>query len=201
MDARDLFLDQHTAVHSTAVGGNKASGAERVFGGLGDEQMRVRPREDLNSLAWIMWHIARGEDIIVNAVLSGRRQVLDDGWAGRLNVSRRDLGTGMTSAEVTALTREIDLAALRDYRDAVGRRTRDVVGGFGAGDWEGQIAAADLERAAADGSFGVRTEMLVKAFTGRPRTAALSGIALFHAAQHLGEATTIRSAGGFGTGL
>ena len=63
MDARDLFLSQHTAVHSVAVGGNAASAAERVFGGVTDEQMRVRPREDLNSLAWILWHIARGEDI------------------------------------------------------------------------------------------------------------------------------------------
>jgi hypothetical protein len=61
MDARDLFLDQHTAVHSVAVGGNKGSAAERVFGGVTDEQMRLRPREDLNSLAWIMWHISESD--------------------------------------------------------------------------------------------------------------------------------------------
>ena len=40
--------------------------------------MRVRPREDLNSIAWILWHIARAEDIILNPVLAGRSQVLDD---------------------------------------------------------------------------------------------------------------------------
>ena len=62
MHVRDLFLDQHAAMHSAAVGGNKMSAAERAFGGLTDEQMRVRPREDLNSLAWLMWHIARAED-------------------------------------------------------------------------------------------------------------------------------------------
>jgi hypothetical protein len=44
MDVNQLFLDQHGAVHSTAVGGNKASAAERAFAGLTDEQMRVRPR-------------------------------------------------------------------------------------------------------------------------------------------------------------
>jgi len=63
MDARDLFLSQHTAVHSMAVGSNPASGAERVFGGLTDEQMRVRPREDLNSLAWIMWHLGEAATV------------------------------------------------------------------------------------------------------------------------------------------
>ena len=201
MDARDLFMDQHTAVHSAAVGGNKASGAERAFGGLSDEQMRVRPREDLNSLAWLMWHVARAEDIMVNRVLAARAQVLDDAWLGRLAVGRRDFGIGMTSDEVTALTRQVDLAALRDYRDAVGRRTREVVGGFGAKDWDGPVQAPDLESAAAEGAFGGRAEALVKAFAGRPRTMVLTGIALIHPATHIGEAITVRTAGGFGPGI
>jgi hypothetical protein len=201
MDVRDLFLSQHSAMHSVAVAGNAGSAAERAFAGVSDAQMRVRPREDLNSLAWIMWHVSRAEDIIVNAVLSGRPQVCDAGWLQSLGIARTDFGIGMTSPEVWELTRQIDLSALRDYRDAVGRRTREVVGGFEAVDWEGAIPASAMEAAAAQGAFGVRTEALVKAFTGRPRTAVLSGIALFHPAGHFGEAATVRSAGGFGTGI
>src|SRR2546428_116917 len=98
MDVRDLFLDQHAAMHSAAVGGNKMSAAERAFTGLTDEQMRVRPREDLNSLAWLMWHIARAEDILVNTVLAGRPQVFDDPWKKRLGITRPDFGIGMTNA-------------------------------------------------------------------------------------------------------
>jgi DinB superfamily len=201
MDARDLFLDQHSAVHSAAVGGNKASAAERAFGGLSAEQMRVRPREDLNSLAWLMFHIARAEDILVNVVLSGQAQVCDDGWRGRLGIARHDFGIGMTSPEVTELTRQVDLAALQEYRDAVGRRTRELVGAFKPQDWEGQVAMPNVEAAAAQGAFGARSEALVKNLSGRPRAAVLSGIALFHSAGHLGEAVTVRSAGGFGTGI
>lgn len=74
MDARDLLLEEHTVMHSAAVGGNKASMAERTFAGLTDDQMRVRPRDDLNSLAWIMWHIARAEDIMANVIVSGRNR-------------------------------------------------------------------------------------------------------------------------------
>jgi hypothetical protein len=201
MDVRDLFLDQHAAMHSAAVGGNKMSLAERTFTGLTDEQMRVRPREDLNSLAWLMWHIARAEDILVNAVLAGRPQIFDDAWSRRLGITRRDFGIGMTSAEVTELTRQIDVGALREYRDAVGLRTREVVRGFKPEDWEGKVSTDAVERAAAGGAFGARTETLVKAFPGRPRTAVLSGIALFHPAGHMGEAATVRTAGGFGTGV
>lgn len=201
MDARDMFLQQHSAVHSAAVGGNKVSAAERTLTGLSDEQMRVRPREDLNSVAWLMWHIARAEDIMVNTVLAGRPQVFDDTWMKRLGIARHDFGIGMTSVEVTELSQQIDPGALREYRDAVGLRTREVVSGFKPPDWEGQVTAEAVERAAAGGAFGARTEMLVKAFPGRPRAAVLSGIALFHSAGHMGEAATVRTAGGFGTGI
>jgi len=201
MDARDLFLDQHAVMHSAAVGGNKMSSAERTFAGLTDAQMRVRPREDLNSVAWLMWHIARAEDIIVNTVLAGRAQVFDDPWMKRLAITRRDFGIGMSSAEVTELTAQIEPGALREYRDAVGTRTREVVGGFKPQDWDGTVSPETVQRAAADGAFGARTEALSKAFPGRPRTLMLSGIALFHSAGHMGEATTVRTAGGFGTGI
>jgi hypothetical protein len=201
MDARDLFLSQHAMVHSAAVGGNKMSAAERTFTGLTDEQMRVRPREDLNSLAWLLWHIARAEDIIVNMALAGQSQILDAAWLKRLGTSRRDIGTGMTSDEVNELTRQIDLGALREYRDAVGHRTRELVGGFKTQDWEGQVAAENVQRAAADGAFGARTELLVKVFSGRPRALVLSGVALFHSSGHMGEAATVRAAGGFGSGV
>jgi len=201
MDSRDLFLAQHSAVHAASVGGNKMSTVERSVTGLTDEQMRVRPREDMNSIAWLLWHIARAEDIMVNRAIAGRAQVFDDAWLKRLGITRRDFGIGMTSAEVAELTKAIDLAAVREYRDAVGNRTREIVAGFKPQDWQGELAAAGLETAAAEGAFGGRAEMLVKAFTGRPRAMVLSGIALFHPAGHLGEAVTIRGAGGFGTGV
>lgn len=201
MEVRDLFLEQHAAMHTAAVGGNKMSSADRAFAGLTDEQMRVRPREDLNSLAWLMWHIARAEDIVVNQVVNGGGQLFDEGWMRRLNVSRRDFGIGMTSPEVTELSQRIDVGALREYRDAVGRRTREVISGFRPEDWSVTVKADAVERAAAAGAFGARTEALTRGFPGRSRSALLSGIALFHCAGHMGEAATVRSAGGFGTGI
>ena len=201
MDARDLLLDEHGRLHSAAVTGDKTSMAERTFGGLTEEQMRVRPREDLNSLEWLMWHIARAEDIFANVILSGRDQVLDDKWLTQLKTPRRDFGIGMTKPEVAELSAKIDIAGLRDYRDAVGRRTQEILGAYGPKDWEGAVDAATAERAGALGCFGERTEALVKGFTGRPRRAVLSGIAIMHSAMHMGEGATVRTAGGFGTGV
>jgi DinB superfamily len=201
MDARDLFLAQHAAVQSAAVGGNKGSAAERTFAGLTDDQMRVRPREDLNSLSWLMWHIARAEDIMVNRVLYGKPQVLDEAWLKRLGIARRDFGIGMTSPEVTELTGQLEVGALREYRDAVGRRTRELVSGFKAEDWQGDVSADNVAAATAEGAFGARAEIVAKVFTGRPRVGVLNGLALFHPSGHMGEAITVRTAGGFGTGV
>src|SRR4029453_488261 len=198
MEMRDLFLAQHSAMHTVAVGGNKASAAERVLNGLTEDQMRLRPREDLNSIAWILWHVARAEDIILNPVLTGRDQLFDDAWMKRLGVRRKDFGVGMKSPEVTDLTRSINLDALREYRDAVGKRTRELIGGSQPQDGEGQAQQSAMERPAAEGAV---PPPMVQAFSGRPRAAVLSGIALFHPAGHFGEATTIRSGGGFGTGI
>jgi hypothetical protein len=201
MDARDLLIEGHSAVHSVAVGGNKTSMAERTFGGLTDDQMRVRPREDLNSLAWLMWHISRAEDIMANVVINDRSQVLDEGWLPRLKIPNRDFGIGMTKPQVSELTAKVDIAALRDYRDAVGRRTQEIVRAYGDKDWEGNLEAASVERAGALGCFGDLTETFVKGFTGRPRRAVLTYIVVMHSAMHMGEGATVRAAGGFGTGI
>jgi hypothetical protein len=148
-----------------------------------------------------MWHIARAEDIFANILVGGRDQVFDDGWLARLKTPRRDFGIGMSKPEVSELTTQIDIAALRDYRDAVGRRTREIVGGFGPGDWKGELEASALERAGALGCFGTRAEAMAKAFAGRPRSGVLGAILIMHSAGHMGEAATVRTAGGFGSGV
>jgi hypothetical protein len=201
MDARDLLIDEHGRMHAVGVTGDKGTLAERTFGGLSDDQMRARPREDLNSLAWLMWHIARAEDIFANVILSGREQVLDDGWLARLKTPRRDFGIGMTKPEVADLTGRVDVVALREYRDAVGRRTQEVIRGFGPADWQGELQAAALEKAATLGCFGAKGGMVAKAFTGRPRVGILGGLLVTHSAMHMGEAQTVRTAGGFGSGI
>ena len=76
---------------------------------------------------WLAWHMARTEDVAVNLVVAARTQVLDDGWARRLDVGRRDTGTGMTDVEGAELTARADVLAVRAYRAALAARTREVV--------------------------------------------------------------------------
>jgi hypothetical protein len=101
MKADELFLVQHTRVHSLGAG---MSYTDRVFGGLSDHEIRARPAAHLNSLVWLLWHMARTEDVAVNLVVAGRAQVLDDQWVERMNIPWRTIGTGMVEGDVDSLT-------------------------------------------------------------------------------------------------
>ena len=110
--------------------------------GLTDAQIRLRPGDNLNSLAWLVWHMARCEDVAMNVAIADQPQVLDEGWTTKLGVDRDDIGTGMTPREVATLSEQIDLDALLSYRHAVGRQTREVIAAIDDAD----IAAPDRRR-------------------------------------------------------
>src|SRR5262245_18157029 len=134
MDLLTFFLSQHAGVHAKDVSG-RFFPFQRVFQELSDEQMRVRPGKGLNSCVWLLWHMARTEDVAVNVVVAGRDQVLDEAWMGRMNVAWRIIGTGMTDDEVADVTGRADVAAVRAYRTGVGLRTREVVQSLRADAW------------------------------------------------------------------
>jgi hypothetical protein len=101
---------------------------DRLFDQMSGVQMRCRPHPVLNSVAWIIWHMARAEDTGVNRFVVDQRQVFDDGdWGEQMKLTIRHHGGGMADAEVTALSQQIDLPALRSYYTAVRARTVEVV--------------------------------------------------------------------------
>jgi hypothetical protein len=220
VDHVSAFLHTHAGYHAGDVSGEASTLTDQVFGGLTDAQMRVRPLARLNSLVWVLWHMARIEDVAVNLVIAAAPQVLDEAWARRMNVDARHHGSGMTDAEVDDLTMNADIDGVRAYRSAVGRRTREVVRALPSDAWDEIIGLEDLARAAVTGAFhvrdqydgyrpapGERVEDAVRWFAARSRKfpwqdrsrwQQLASSAAGHMILHHGEAITIRGLGGFG---
>jgi DinB superfamily len=196
VDLLAYFLVEHAAVHARDVGG-RPSPIERVFA-LDDAQMRTRPGPGLNSLVWLLWHMARTEDAAVSAVVAARDQVLDEDWIRRMNVPWRIIGTGMTDGEVGEMTVRADVAAVRAYRSAVGRRTREVVSALRPEAWDEIVGVEDIRRGAAAGAFRDWVEGTSYPWLGWTRAEQLASSALRHNAAHVGEAVTIRSLAGLG---
>jgi hypothetical protein len=186
MDALGLFLLRYHAVHGGFV--------DDLFAGLDDAQVRARPH-GLNSVVWLVWHATRVEDAAVNRFVADRPQVLtEEGWLGRLGVGRRDVGSGMASLEVDALSADIDTAALRGYARAVADRTRSVAGALAPDAWEEIVPEARVRRIVADEALLVDAGRWVEDFwaRGHARGWYLLQTALLHPYAHWFEAMATR---------
>jgi hypothetical protein len=128
--ALDLFMIQHAAVHDSAVSNSESeTWADSVWADLPEDIFRRIPQNEEHSIAWAIWHAARVEDVTMNLLVAGERQLLDaEDWLRRLGVDFQHTGNAMSEAEITALSAALDMDALRAYRAAVGRRTREIVG-------------------------------------------------------------------------
>lgn len=97
MDARDHYLALYDHTHFQGK-------AEWTLA----EPMVAHYRTVLpghNSVAWLLWHIARGEDWTIQTILQGREQLLTrDGWGARMGVAYPGFGGGMDRAEMIALS-------------------------------------------------------------------------------------------------
>jgi uncharacterized damage-inducible protein DinB len=97
--------------------------ATAAVDGLTDEQLAARPAADANSIAWLVWHLARVQDDHV-ADVAGTEQV----WTAQDFVTRFDLpfdssatGYGMNSEEVGHV--RVGAEPLADYLAAVHEAT------------------------------------------------------------------------------
>jgi DinB superfamily len=167
MDVRAFFLAAHAMSHGRAVAPGEGWNLEDlVLCDVTDAELRRR-QPGHTSIAWSLWHMARSEDVAVNAGLRAVAPVLErDGWRGRLGIERRDNGFGMSDAAVDAWGAAVDLAALRAYRVAVGRETRAWAETADLTRLAEPVAGAG-ERAAAVGAFGPAPAPAAVAFWGQ----------------------------------
>ena len=187
MNALDLFLREHAAVHTRAVAEAVPFNMDYLIEGLSESQVRARPH-GLNSLAWIFWHLARTEDGLVSTIVLQRDQLFDlDGWSTRLDVGTRDVST--SKADVAELSDKIDLEALWAYRDAVGRRTREGLRTLWPDKWDEPIVVADIRRGVDAGVCGKDLEDFLP---GKPRESALYWWGLNHTLMHLGQVSLLQ---------
>jgi DinB family protein len=186
MDAIGFFLLRYQELHRRLV--------DDLLSGLTEAQARGRPHPGVNTVAWLIWHSARIEDVGVNRFLADRPQVLDDGWAGRLAASRRDVGTGMSDAEVDSLSAIVDLQALRGYWRAVTDRTLDVVETLRMTDLDVPVPAEVVQRVSfAEGAVSPGAAWLANFWAaGRSRAWFLAQVPLLHVYGHYFEARVTR---------
>ena len=187
MDALDFFRVRYDEFHRSLW--------SELTKDLSPAEVRGRPHPKANTIAWLIWHTARVEDIGVNRFVVDGRQVLDaGGWLDRMKLRRRDVGTGMSDREVDELSAAIDLDGLRGYWEAVMVSTREVVARLPCEDLTAIVPADRVKRVAADegavaANAGWLTEFWAK---GRTRAWVLAQTPLLHVYGHYFEARVVK---------
>ncbi len=98
----------------------------------------------------------------------------------------------MSAQEVADLSAQVDIPALRQYRAAVGRRTRGVAQALPPGAWTEAVDAASTARARAEGALGPGAGWLERFWTGKSAAWILYWIAVGHNHHHLGQGQWVR---------
>src|SRR4051794_34689237 len=144
--------------------------------------------------------MARTEDGGISAFIAVRPQLADEeDWFRRLNVARRDIGTGMTDDEVAELGRQIDLEALHAYWDAVTRRTRSLLEHMDPSVLDEVVDPVYAHDAIEKGGLLQESQQWVWDLwqTGYTRGYFLNYLAASHISRHIGEGSVARALHGF----
>ena len=97
----------------------------RALDGLSDDELQWQPTLHANSIDWMVWHMARVEDNLINVVLQNHAPIWErDRWGERLSISYTGAGAGMTMGEIRAMGR-IDVQSVMDYYRSIRNQTSD----------------------------------------------------------------------------
>jgi hypothetical protein len=124
-ETQDVLLDAFQRVRELVVG---------VTGGLDAETAAFRPDPAANSIAWLVWHLARIQDDHVADVAGVRQAWHEKGWAQRFGLpfDDHDTGYGHSPDQVAAVN--VDPQLLADYHADVDALTNAFVGRTQPGD-------------------------------------------------------------------
>jgi hypothetical protein len=148
MDVAELLIESYGRVDGVLT---------QAVDGLSVDELAFRPDPEANSIAWLAWHAARGEDAQIADVADTEQVWTGQGWVDRFDLPFDDSATGYGHSpyEVGRVRAPSDL--LLAYYRAVAERSRDYLTG---------LAEADLDRVVDEGwdppvTLGVRLVSIV----------------------------------------
>lgn len=192
--AISLFLRQHARHHSAAMADTEPwSFEDEIMDAISDQTARLVPINEEHSIAWLLWHIARIEDVTMNLLVAGQSQILHrENWLARMKISIVNTGNGMETEEVVHLSETIDIESLRAYRLSVGRQTRKIVQALDPDDLKEMVNQSRLRRVKAEGAVLENSTDLID-YWGRKN---IAGLLLMpptrHCFVHLNEAARVK---------
>lgn len=183
-ESKILCLSLHAMVHSDCMSGiDKKTFEDELWDGLDEKIFKTSINEKGRTIAYGVWHSTRIEDITMNILVAGDEQVLNSGnWQEKINSKITDTGNALTSEEILKFSKNINMQELKNYRIAVGRKTREIIKNLTAADMKKKFEKASLQRIIDEGAvLDVEGANWLIDFWGKKN---VSGIILMPATRH-----------------
>jgi hypothetical protein len=195
MDTINFFLTHHSRLYF------QPGGIQTRIENLNEMQIRCSPY-GMNSIAWLLWHIARCEDVGINRFVVNAPQVIDqNNWYERLNLKRRDIGTGMSYEEVIDLSKSIEVNALKEYLKAVALKTQELVKNINGNELDISDNPEYVREVLNDEQIiNDNSKWVEDHYINKTRGWFLGHLGLTHCKGHLGQILILRKLQGLGSG-
>jgi hypothetical protein len=190
-----LFFEQHAAVHdSPMVSSDILSFADKIWKDITEEGVRRIPSREDYSIAWVIWHMSRVEDMTMNVLVAGTPQLVYTGnWFPRLKCPVVDTGNAMDSEAVRQLSNSVDIDVLRQYRIAVGRRTREIVKALKPGQLKEKVLPERIQQLLDEGAVVEEARGIVDYWSKRTIAGLLLMPPTRHNMVHINQALRIKT--------
>lgn len=149
--AMTLFREIHSGVHKGCVSSGERNEIDDFLDTLTQREFEEQASKNDETIGWTLWHIARIEDLTMSILVAGKEQVFNAEWQKKLGVSITDTGNAMSFEEIIDFSKTIDKDALLEYRNAVGKRTWEIIDTLKADDMKRKVSADGIQKIRLEG--------------------------------------------------
>lgn len=146
LQAKLLFLDIHASLHLSDTEVPIPNEVDTLIRDIKENEYAIMPKPKDETIAWVIWHIARIEDLTMNMLVAGRNQLFNEEWKSRMNVSITDTGNALTDDEIMYLSHSINIKELLRYWNAVSKSTKEIIHMLHDDDMKQKVSEVDLKR-------------------------------------------------------
>lgn len=158
--AKELFLSLHACLHQAEISGMPSNEVDALVCDLTSKEYATMPTKKDETIAWVLWHIARIEDLTMNILVDNKEQVFNPIWQQRMNAPITDTGNALNDEEIIRLSQSLNIAELHHYRNEVGKRTRNIVAKLTADDMCRKVCPKNLKRILSEGGVTSQEESI-----------------------------------------
>ncbi len=147
-ESKSLALSLHSMVHLSIMSGvDKKTFEDELWRGLDENTFRTSQNQKGRTIAYGVWHCTRIEDITMNLLVAGDKQIFNrENWKEKINSNITDTGNAMSEDDIMEFSKNINIQELKNYRIEVGRRTRDIVKNLSTQDMKRKFDKHRLQR-------------------------------------------------------